>query len=309
VNILVQSHLSKPVVIAEIGCNHRGEVQTAQDLIAVAKACGADIAKFQKRNPRELLTSEQYDAPYDNPHSYGRTYGEHREYLEFPLSVHQHLLEYCRRLNIEYMTSVWDVTSAREIASLSPASIKVPSACNNHFPMLRVLRDEFGGQVHLSCGMSKQDEIEQVAQLFSKCPERLVLYACTSGYPVEMQDVCLLELHRLKSAYLDMGRCAAIGFSGHHRGIAVDLGAAVLGARYVERHFTLDRTWKGTDHAASLEPAGLKNLVRDLGALSMAWSFKRHEVLPVEEVQRKKLRYRPQEVVESAPELILAGAR
>src|SRR5262245_48327656 len=116
--ISIQTQLSKPLVIAEIGCNHRGEVQTAKDLITVAKVCGANIAKFQKRNPRELLTPEQYDAPYDNPNSYGRTYGEHREYLEFPLTVHQHLMKFCREQNIEYMTSVWDVTSAREIASL-----------------------------------------------------------------------------------------------------------------------------------------------------------------------------------------------
>ena len=128
----------KPEVIAEIGCNHRGEMNTAKELIRVAAIyCGADAVKFQKRCNRELLTTEQYNAPHPNPaNSYGKTYGEHREYLEFTAEQHKELKEYCGQMGITYSTSVWDLTSAKEIAALEPAFIKIPSACNNHFKML-----------------------------------------------------------------------------------------------------------------------------------------------------------------------------
>jgi sialic acid synthase len=284
--------LPEPTFIAEIGCNHRGEVETARQLIVVAKTCGAHVAKFQKRCARELLTEAQYNAPYDNPHSYGRTYGEHREFLEFDISAHAMLKEYAEAHGIEYSTSVWDLTSAREIARLKPRFIKIPSACNNHMVMLEFLRDEYEGEIHLSTGMSSDEEIDRAVDLFAHCPERVVLYACTSGYPVAFEDVCLLEIVRLHRKYRETGRVKEIGFSGHHNGIAIDPVAVLLGATAIERHFTLDRAWKGSDHAASLEPGGFSRLTRDARHLREAWSFKSQEMLPVELVQRAKLKYR-----------------
>ncbi len=281
-----------PKVIAEIGCNHKGEVQTAKQLIAIAKACDADYVKFQKRNPRELLTPEQYDAPYDNPNSYGKTYGEHREFLELDVSVHKELKKYAEELDVKYSTSVWDITSAREIASLQPESIKVPSACNNHWKMLEVLRDEYKGDVHISFGMTLREEEEQIMNFFKNSPDRLVIYACTSGYPVAFEDVCILEVERLIKSYRNKGRCKEVGYSGHHLGIAVDMVAVLVGAQWLERHFTLSRTWKGTDHAASLEPNGLQRITRDVRSIKKAWSYKQREILDVEQVQRDKLRYR-----------------
>ena len=285
--------ISRPCVIAEIGCNHRGELHTAKQMIVVAKSCGADVAKFQKRNPSELLTPEQYNMPYENRHSYGATYGAHREFLEFDLETHRQLKEYAEEHDIEYSTSVWDLTSAREIAALEPRFIKIPSACNNHIEMLTFLRDEYGGEVHISTGMSTAEEIERAVALFARCPARIVLYHCVSGYPIDFEDVCLLELVRLKQQYGESGRVGAIGFSGHHNGIAIDLLAPLLGASYIERHFTLDRAWRGSDHAASLEPGGLRRLVRDMRHAAQAWTFKPQELLPVEGPQREKLKYRP----------------
>src|SRR4051812_24736064 len=123
----------KPKVIAEIGCNHMGEISIAKDLIQLAKSCGADYAKFQKRNPKELLTEEQYHAPHPvSYNAYGKTYGEHREFLEFNAEQHAELKEYAESLNIGYATSVWDITSAKEIIALGSDFIKVPSACNNN---------------------------------------------------------------------------------------------------------------------------------------------------------------------------------
>lgn len=281
-----------PKIIAEIGCNHKGDMQIAKELIHTAATyCKADVVKFQKRCNRELLSPEEYDAPHPNPvNSYGATYGEHREFLEFTLEQHRELQEYCRECGIEYSTSVWDVTSAKEICSLQPQLIKVPSACNLNKAMLEYLCEEFKGEIHLSLGMTTKAEIEQIVCFFEEKGRNrdLVLYNCTSGYPVPFEDVCLLELSWLRENYSD--RVGGIGFSGHHLGIAVDSAAVALGAEWIERHFTLDRTWKGTDHAASLEPDGVRKLVRDCKAVYKSLTYKREEILDIEKVQRNKLK-------------------
>jgi len=279
-------------VIAEIGCNHKGDMEIAKELIKVAKIfCNADVVKFQKRNNKELLTEEQYNAVHPNPaNSYGDTYGAHREYLEFSLEQNRELKEFCEDLGIVFSTSTWDLTSAKEIASLEPKLIKIPSACNNNYEMLGWLRENYKGEIHVSTGMTSKDEIEDLITFFEAKGRNkdIVLYACTSGYPVPFEDVCLYEITRLKEKYAD--RVKEIGFSGHHLGIATDIAAYTLGASWIERHYTLDRTWKGTDHSASLEPAGVRKLVRDLHAVEKALSYKGKDVLDIEMVQRKKLK-------------------
>ncbi|OOM79974.1 N-acetylneuraminate synthase family protein [Clostridium sp. BL-8] len=284
----------KPRVIAEIGCNHKGDMSIAKELIQCAAVfCKADAVKFQKRNNKELLTEEQYNKPHPNPeNSYGSTYGEHREYLEFDLEQHKQLKKWCEEAKIEYSTSVWDLTSAKEIASINPSFIKIPSACNNHYEMLEWLCENYNGEIQVSVGMTTREEEEELISLFEHKGRNkdLVLYACTSGYPVDFEDVCLLEITRLKDMYGD--RVKEIGFSGHHNGIAVDVAAYTLGATTIERHYTLNRTWKGTDHAASLEPDGVRKLVRNLNATYLSLTNKKSEMLEVEMVQREKLKYR-----------------
>lgn len=284
----------KSFIIAEVGCNHMGQMQIAHELIeTAARFCKVDAIKFQKRCPKELLTSEQYSAPHPNPaNSYGKTYGEHREFLEFTIDQHAQLKEWCEEVGIIYSTSVWDMTSAKEIASLRPNFIKIPSACNTHFEMLQWLCDNYQGEIQLSFGMTTHEEEEQIINLFEKNgrAKDLVLFNCTSGYPVPFDDVCLLEITRMREAY--ESRVKAIGFSGHHLGIAVDVAAYTLGASVIERHYTLDRTWKGTDHAASLEPDGIRKLVRNLHAVHDALTYKPMEILPIEQIQRDKLKYR-----------------
>lgn len=282
----------KPYVIAEIGCNHKGEMEIAKELIKIAKIfCNADSVKFQKRNNKELLTEDQYNAPHPNPaNSYGDTYGAHREYLEFDVNQHAELKAYCEELGITYSTSVWDTTSAKEIASLNPEYIKIPSACNNNYDMLGWLCDNYKGEIHISTGMTTKGEADDLVNFFIEKGRNkdLVLYNCTSGYPVPFEDVCLLDINLLIEKYGD--KVKHIGFSGHHLGIAVDVAAYTLGANVIERHYTIDRTWKGTDHAASLEPEGLRKLCRDLKAVSKALSFKSQDILPIEQVQRDKLK-------------------
>lgn len=283
---------NKPYIIAEIGCNHKGDVVIAKELVKVAKIfCNANAVKFQKRNNRELLTEEQYNQPHPNPvNSYGNTYGEHREYLEFDLEQHQELKAFCEDIGIDYSTSVWDITSAKEIASLNPTFIKIPSACNNNVKMLEWLCENYKGELHISTGMTSKDEIDDLVSLFKqyKRNKDLVLYNCTSGYPVPFEDVCLLDINLLIKKY--KGDVKYIGFSGHHLGIAVDIAAYALGANIIERHYTLDRTWKGTDHAASLEPMGLRKLTRDLNAVYNALKYKSQDILPIEQEQRIKLK-------------------
>jgi N-acetylneuraminate synthase len=284
----------KPIIIAEVGCNHKGDFNIAKDFIEIAAIfCKVDVVKFQKRNPRELLTEEQYNAPHPNPHnSYGNTYGEHREFLEFNLEQHRELKKYSEKFGLIYSSSVWDMTSAKEIASLNPKMIKIPSAMNTNFKMLEWLYDNYNGEIHISTGMSTKKEIDDIVNfaIEKKRNKDIVLYNCTSGYPVPAQDVCLLEISYLKEKYSD--KVKDIGFSGHHNGISLDIAAYTLGANIIERHFTLNRTWKGTDHAASLEPDGLRRLARDLRKTHIALTYKPEEILEIEKPQRKKLKYR-----------------
>ena len=283
----------KPFVIAEIGCNHMGQMEIAHDLINTAASfCKADAVKFQKRCPKELLTPEQYNAPHPHPeYSYGQTYGEHREFLEFDLDQHAQLKKWCEEAGIIYSTSVWDMTSAKEIVTLNPMFIKIPSACNTHFEMLEWLCDNYEGEIQISFGMTTREEEKQIIALFERKGrlKDLIIYDCTSGYPVPFEDICLLEITRLIESYGD--KVKAVGFSGHHLGISADVAAYTLGASYIERHFTLDRTWKGTDHAASLEPDGVRKLKRDLESVYKALKYKDQEILPIEQVQRAKLKY------------------
>lgn len=295
---------SSPVkVIAEIGCNHKGDMEIAKELIRVAAhVCKADIAKFQKRHNRELLTPEQYDTPHPVPeNAYGDTYGAHREFLEFTPDQHQELVQECKANGIAYSTSVWDLTSAKEMAALQPPLLKIPSATNQHFELQGYLCEHFDGEIHVSTGMSTGNEIAQLVQFYADRgrAKDLVVYSCTSGYPVAFEDICLFEIRNLMEKFGTTVH--GIGFSGHHLGIAADVAALAVGRAmeadgkgkftHIERHFTLDRTWKGTDHAASLEPDGLRRLCRDLKHVDQALAYKSQEILPVEQVQRDKLKW------------------
>lgn len=281
-----------PKVIAEIGCNHKGDFELAKELVrTAAEFCRVDAVKFQKRTPRELLSPEQYHSPHPDPsQSYGRTYGEHREYLEMSVEQHAELKALCENLGIDYSCSAWDLTSARELASLEPKWIKIPSACNTNHELLEWLCEHYAGSIHVSLGMTTQAEERSLMELL-RVNGRLrdtVLYACTSGYPVAVDQLCLREITRLCDTY--GADIEAVGFSGHHLGIAADIAAITLGAVWLERHFTLDRTSKGTDHAASLEPDGLRRLSRDVRNVARALTRRDEEILDVERATRSKLK-------------------
>jgi N-acetylneuraminate synthase len=285
--------MREPVLIAEIGCNHMGDLDTAKRLIEVAKNfCEVDHVKFQKRENRLLLPPEQYTAPHPVPaNSFGDTYGEHREFLEFSVEQHRELKQYCEERAVVYSSSVWELASLRAVAELRPDYIKIPSATNTNLELLEEACRTFDGKIHVSLGMTTHDEESNILSVFRDSGRAgdLVLYACTSGYPVRPPDACLLEIARLVDQY--EGEVEAIGYSGHHLGISLDVVAYTLGATFIERHFTLDRTWKGTDHAASLEPDGLRRVWRDLRHAHEALQPKGAEILDVERTQRAKLKW------------------
>ena len=278
-------------IIAEIGCNHKGDIKIALDLIKAAKRCGADVAKFQKRNNKLLLNKKEYESPHPEPwNSYGNTYGLHREALELNIDQHKELQDFCSTIGIEYTSSVWEIDSAKEISELNPLFIKVPSATNLDFKMQNFLCENYDGKIHVSVGMTKKKEIAEIINFYKKKSRinDLVLYCCTSGYPISEKDICLLEIKNLQK--LMENTKGGVGFSGHHLGIAPDIAAVTLGVDWIERHFTLDRTWKGTDHAASLEPEGLRRLCRDIKNVEKALSYKEEDILTIEKPQRAKLK-------------------
>ena len=285
--------MDEPVLIAEIGCNHKGDLDVALQFLDVASAfCQVGHVKFQKRDNRTLLPPEQYDAPHPVPdNSFGGCYGDHREALELSVEQHRKLKDACEERGLTYSTSVWDLPSFEAIAELEPTYLKVPSATNTNAALLQAMADRFAGQIHISLGMTTRAEEEAIVSLLDRAGRLgdVVLYACTSGYPIQASEAFLLEIPRLRQAYGD--RVHAIGYSGHHNGISLDVAAYTLGATYIERHFTLDRTWKGTDHAASLEPDGLRRLQRDLLHAHEALRARPEEIVDVERPQRAKLKW------------------
>lgn len=290
-------------LIAEIGCNHKGDIEIAKKMIrTAANFCEADIVKFQKRTNTELLTPDEYNRPHPVPeNAYGNTYGAHREYLEFTLDQHLELIDECRQNGVEYSTSVWDLTAAKEMTSLNPPLLKIPSATNLHFKLQEYLCENYGGEIHVSTGMTTRQEIDTIVDFYKERgrAKDLVIYACTSGYPVASEDICLFEITRIMEKYGP--ELLGVGFSGHHLGISADVAATTIGRineqaghgkfTHIERHFTLDRTWKGTDHAASLEPDGLRKLKRDVSNIDQALKYKNSDILEVEAVQRDKLKW------------------
>ena len=279
-------------IVAEIGCNHMGQINLAKKFLdKLANYCNAKYVKFQKRDNKTLFNENEFNAVHPNPiNSFGKTYGEHREKLEFNINEHKILKKYSKKLGLTYATSVWDLNSAKQIVKLDPSYIKIPSGTNLNFQIYEYLIKKYKGDIHISLGMTDNKEEKEIIRYFNKNKKlhKIILYSCTSGYPVPFDQICLLEVERLVKDYKK--KIKSIGFSGHHNGIAVDMAAISLGAEWIERHFTLDRTWKGTDHAASLEPDGMRKLIRNSDEVIKALSYKNGKILKIEKNQRKKLK-------------------
>jgi sialic acid synthase len=264
---------SNAYVIAEIGHNHQGSLKTAKELFQAAAECGVDAGKLQKRDNRSLYTREMYDKPYDNENSFGATYGEHREALEFGKSEYEELQAESTRLRMAFFSTAFDMKSADFLAELDTPAYKIASGDLKNIPLLRHVA-KIGKPVIVSTGGGTMEDVQRAYDTITPINPRLCLMQCTCGYPAEFAELDL----RVISTYREKFPEVVIGYSGHDNGIAMPVAAYMLGARIIEKHFTLNRAMKGTDHRFSLEPVGMKKMIRDLQRVRMALGDGRKKV-------------------------------
>jgi N-acetylneuraminate synthase len=271
-------------IVAEIGCVHGGSLSRALFLTGLAAKNGADYVKFQKRNPYLSTPDHLKNHPHPNPNfAYGSTYLEHRINLELSLEDHVILRDTCHAYGVLYGCSVWDMESAKGIISLNPDLLKIPSACNHDFDLINYCLQNCNSKIHISLGMTNRNDRVEIFDFLSSYRDRVVLYHCVSEYPCSFDKMQMLGI----SEIINNGFEAA--FSNHGYGIAMDIAAMMLGAKYDERHFVDDRAFRHTDAAASLEPDGLRRLKRDILAVGLALG-ERGDMTEEESIQAKKMR-------------------
>jgi len=244
-------------VIAEIGNNHGGSVELAYKMVESAANCGVNAVKFQRRNNSTLFTDSFYNTPYINPNSFGSTYGEHREYLELPYESLIDLRHYTARCGLDFICTPFDLISVGEVANLKPDKIKIASSDIVYRELVQAI-DSHDYPIIASTGCAGQEDIDRLLQWVTK---PITILHCISAYPAKAEMLNLRFISRLIDSY---GGVNTIGYSDHEVGIQACILAYTLGARVFEKHFTLDRSAKGTDNAFSLEPAGLAKLTRNL---------------------------------------------
>lgn len=271
-------------IIAEAGINHQGEVIIAKELILKAKECGADAVKFQKRSISRILTREGLDMPYNNPNSFGATYGEHKKALELSEDDYRELKAFADEHEIIFCASGWDEESIDFLDELGIAFFKMASADLTNIPLLKHTAQK-GKPMILSTGMATMDMIKTAYDAIVEINSQIAILQCTSTYPSQFDEINLNVLNTFKKEFPN----AVIGYSGHEKGIAIPPAAVALGATIIERHFTLDRTMKGGDHAASLEPGGFAKMVRDIHHVAESMGSFTKEVQESERPVFKKL--------------------
>ena len=271
-------------VVAEIGHNHQGSLEQAKAMVTMAKDCGANAVKVQKRSNRTLYTREFFEQPYDNEFSFGKTYGEHREALEFGRDDYVELQRYSRELGITFFATPFDVESADFLAELDMPAYKLASADLLNTPLLRHVAG-FGKPMLLSTGGATTDDVDRAVETIRPLNEQLCILQCTAAYPCETEDLHLRVITTFRERYPDY----VIGLSDHQNGISMALVGYMLGARVIEKHFTLNHAWKGTDHAFSLMPEGLRKLVRDLRRVPVALGDGVKRPVPVEAKPLEKM--------------------
>ena len=248
-----------PFLIAEIGHNHQGNLNTCLELIRAAGKSGASAVKLQKRNNRGLFTSKAFDAPYNSENAFGATYGEHREALEFGRKEYEACIAEAKKSNVIFFATAFDFESADFLNDLDVPAFKIASGDLRTTPLLKHIA-KFGKPMILSTGGGEMSDIDIAVETILNEGTDLALLQCTAAYPPVYSELNLNVISTYRSRYPD----TVIGYSGHDSGIAMSLAAYILGARVIEKHFTLNRAMKGTDHSFSLEPQGMSKLSRDL---------------------------------------------
>ena len=266
-------------VIAEIGHNHQGDLEKCRQLFREAKAAGASAVKLQKRDNRTLFTREMYDRQYDHENSFGRTYGEHREFLEFGKTEYVELQQVARELGITFFATAFDIPSADFLARLDMPAYKIASADLRNIPLLTHVA-RIGKPIVMSTGGGTLDDVRRAYDTVMPINRQLAILHCTASYPAAFEELDL----RVIETYRGLFRDVVVGLSAHDNGIAMAVAAvrALVDEIHGQKHFTLNRALKGTDHAFSLEPAGLRKTVRDLTRIRVALGDGNKRVYPSE---------------------------
>jgi len=275
---------SECYVIAEIGHNHQGDVEKCKELFRAAKTAGANSVKLQKRDNNTLFTKAAYDRAYDNRNSYGATYGEHREFLEFGMPEYVELQRYANELGLDFFSTAFDIPSADFLAKLGVPAFKIASGDLKSTPLLKHVA-AFGKPLIVSTGGAMLDDVRRAYDAIMPINTKLCIMQCTAGYPPAWEELNLSVISTFRREFPDI----VVGFSSHDSGIAMAIAGYMLGARVIEKHFTMNRAQKGTDHAFSLEPVGLTKMVRDLRRLKVALGDGNKVTYPSEKLPIEKM--------------------
>jgi N-acetylneuraminate synthase/sialic acid synthase len=271
-------------VIAEIGHNHQGSVEKAKEMFDVAKSSGAHAVKLQKRDNPTLYTREFFDKPYENENSFGPTYGLHREALEFDREQYEELIAHARDIEVTFFATAFDMPSADFLAELDMPAYKIASGDVDNLPLLRHVA-EIGKPMIISTGAATLDDVRRAHDCVAEINPQIAVLQCTAGYPAAWEELDL----RVIGTYRDLFPETVVGLSSHDNGISMSVVAYTLGARIIEKHFTLSRAMRGTDHAFSLEPQGLDKMVRDLERTRIGLGDPLKKMYPSESEPKKKM--------------------
>lgn len=252
-------------VIAEIGHNHQGSIEICKQLFKAAKECGVDAVKLQKRHNKKLYTKEFYDSVYNSENAFGPTYGLHREALEFNKEQYRELQNYARKLNLIFFATPFDFESVDLLEDLDIPAFKIASGDLTNIPLIQYIA-KAGKPIIMSTGGGSIEDVKRAQNVIMSINSQLAILQCTASYPSEFSELDLQVIRTYQEYFAEN----IIGFSAHDNGIAMSVAAYVLGARIIEKHFTLNRIMKGTDHVFSLEPIGMRKLVRDLRRVRIA---------------------------------------
>ena len=278
---------SDAYVISELGSNHQGDVNRCLDLVMRAADCGVDAVKFQVKNISTLYSKALLERPYDNPVSFGATYGAHKEALELhPLTLWA-VFRAAAEKGVHCFATAFDEPSVDVLEAFNPPAYKIHSGGLTDSALLTYV-GTLGKPVILSTGGGRLEDVKLAVELLQTLGAPLAVLQCTASYPCEFEQLDLRVIETYRQEFPDV----VVGYSGHDSGIAMATCAYVLGARIIERHFTQNRALKGTDHAFSLEPAGMRRQVRDLKRIRVALGdgvkkYHASEVGPVSKMRRR----------------------
>jgi sialic acid synthase len=275
---------SEIFVIAEIGHNHQGNLETCKKMFKAAKDSGANAVKLQKRSNKDLYTKALYNESYNSENSYAEIYGLHREFLEFNEMQYRDLINYAKEIDIMFFATAFDLPSFDFLESLDMPAYKIASGDLTNTPLQAKIA-QTKKPVLLSTGGGSFVDIKRAVENILKYNDDLVLFHCTASYPADIEDMNLLVIPELIKLFPNI----TIGLSDHENGIDAASIAYMLGARVFEKHFTLNRSWKGTDQSFSLEPEGLRKLIRNLNRIPVLLGSANKRLLEKEKKPLKKM--------------------